>query len=337
MRHSRRQFIGNGVAAAAGLSAAPWLGATGVAAQAGWPGDRPIRIIVPNSPGGPTDIISRIMQPQLQDSLGGTWIVENKGGGGGNIGIGQVARGEPDGTQFLVASSVIAVNPALSGDKPPYDPLNDFTYVAELAVTPNIYTIDAKLGIKTMKDFVVAAKAEPGKFNVSVPPVTTTASLGIELLKLIEGLKVGVVVHTGGGQALQTLFSGAVQVSAGALAPAKPHIDAGTLTPLAIMGDKRWHELPDVPTMMELGYKDYNLDTFIGLFAPPKTPAEIVARTHKSVAAAFAKPDVRATLEKNAFEVTMKGPDGLKARMEREVPMFKDIVSRAGIKLNEKG
>lgn len=335
MTVTRRDVLRRGGTLAAGTAAAPLTLPAG-RARAAWL-DKPVRIVVPNTPGGPSDMLARVLAPLLQDALGGSFIVENKGGGGGNIGIGGVARAEPDGHTLLLATSVIAVNPALYGDKLPYDPLVDFTYVAELATTPNIFTIDARLGISTMKEFVAAAKKEPEKFNIAVPPVTTTAMIGIELLKLIDGLKVGVVVHTGGGQALQSVLSGAVQVSAGALAPALPQIEAGSLKALAIMGDKRWPDLPNCPTMTELGYKDYMLDTFLALFAPAKTPDEIVLKLSKAVKDGFSRPDIRATLIKNAFGPEVKGPDGLKVRMEREVPMFKDIVARAGIKLNDKG
>ena len=335
MTLTRRGLIRGGGSLAAGALAAPFILPTS-RALAAWP-DKPVRIVVPNSPGGPSDMLARVLAPILQDTLGSSFIVENKGGGGGNIGIGTVARAEPDGYNLLLATSVIAVNPALYGDKLPYDPLVDFAYVAELATTPNIFTIDARLGISTMKEFIAAAQKNPEKFNIAVPPVTTTAMVGIELLKLIDGLKVGVVIHTGGGQALQSVLSGAVQVSAGALSPALPQIEAGTLKALAIMGDKRWPELPDCPTMMELGYKDYNLDTFLGLFAPAKTPDEIVLKLDKAIKDGFSRPDIRSTLIKNAFDPEVKGPDGLKARMNREVPMFKDIVARAGIKLNDKG
>ena len=335
MSKSRRSFLRSGGAMTAGALAAPFVGPVSTA-RAAWL-DKPVRIVVPNTPGGPSDMLARVLAPLLQDALGGTFIVENKGGGGGNIGIGSVARAEPDGHTLLLATSVIAVNPALYGDKLPYDPLVDFTYVAELATTPNIFTIDSRLGIGSMQEFIAAAKKDPTKFNIAVPPVTTTAMIGVELLKMVDGLKVGVVVHTGGGQALQSVLSGAVQVSAGALAPALPHIEAGTLKALAIMGDTRWPELPNCPTMTELGYKDYVLDTFLAVFAPANTPRDVIGKLNEAIKTSFARPDIRSTLVKNAFNPEVKGPEGLKARMQREVPLFKDIVARTGIKLNENG
>ncbi len=335
MPQSRRTLLKTGAATAAGLFAVPLIGRV-ERAHAAWP-DRPIRIVVPNSAGGPSDILARILTPVLQEATGGTYFVENKGGGSGNIGIGAVARAEPDGHTLLLCTSVIVVNPALYGDKLPYDPIADFAPIAELSTSPNIIVIDAKLGINTMQEFVAAAKAAPEKFNVAVPPVGTTPQIAIELMKLIDGIKLGVVVHTGGGQAIQSVLSGAVQVSSGGLPPAKAHIEAGTLKPLAVMGEKRLADLPNVPTMLEVGYKDFVLETFLALFAPAKTPGDIVQKLAKASIDGLARPDTRALLAKNGFDVQVKGPEGLKARLAKEIPMFKDIVSRSGIKISDKG
>jgi tripartite-type tricarboxylate transporter receptor subunit TctC len=335
MSTSRRAILKAGAATAMGSVAAPFIGSIG-AAQAAWP-DRPVRIVVPNTPGGPSDILARILSPVLDEALGGTFVIENKGGGGGNIGIGSVARAEPDGNTLLLCTSSIVVNPALYGDKLPYDPVTDFAPVAEIATSPNIIVIDSRLGIGSLKELMAAAKKEPDKFNVAVPPIGTTPQIAVEWLKLLEGVKLGVVVHAGGGQAIQSVLSGAVQVSSGGLPPAKAHMDAGTLRPLAVMGDARRADLPDVPTLVELGYKDFVLDTFLAVFAPSRTPPDIVQRLTKACIDGYSKPEIRARLVKAGFDVAPKGPDGLKARLAKEIPMFKDIVAKAGIKASDKG
>jgi tripartite-type tricarboxylate transporter receptor subunit TctC len=299
-------------------------------AQAAYP-DRPIKIVVANTPGGPSDIIARIMAATMQEAMGATVFVENKGGAGGNIGMGTVARADPDGYTILLSTSAYAVNPGLYQTLP-YDPLKDFTAICELAVTPHVFAVKPDLGVATMKEFVALAKANPDKFNVSTPPIGTTPQLQVEVLKLREGLQgMATVVFTGGGDALKALLSGTVQLSSGTLAPAHPHIKAGSIKGLALTGRTRWHDLPDIPTMQEAGYPDFVFDTYTALMAPAKTPPDIVARLQQVALDILRRPDIRAKLTESGFEVTaMPGKEHM-ARIAKEVPMFADIIARAGI------
>jgi len=316
-------------ALAAGL-AAPALLRAGVAFAA-YP-DRPVRIVVANSPGGPSDIIARIMAAALQDKMSGSFVVENKGGAGGNIGMGYVARAEADGYTLLLATSVFSVNPGLYTTLP-YDPFKDFVAISELAASPNLFAVKTDLGVKGMKEFVALAKANPEKFNVSVPPVGTTPQLEAEVLKIREGLtKMASIVFGGGGEALQALLSGTVQLSSGTIAPALPFIKSGTIKGLAICSEKRWPDLPDVPTMLEQGYKDFVFETYTALLAPAGTPPEIVARLEQEVLAILARPDMQALLAKSGFEIRAKTGKEHMARVTHEVPMFADIIAQAGIK-----
>jgi tripartite-type tricarboxylate transporter receptor subunit TctC len=300
-------------------------------AQAAYP-DRPIKIVVANTPGGPSDIIARIMAATMQEAMGATVFVENKGGAGGNIGMGTVARADPDGYTILLSTSAYAVNPGLYQTLP-YDPFKDFTAICELAVTPHVFAVKPDLGVATMKEFVALAKANPDKFNVSTPPIGTTPQLQVEVLKLREGLQgMATVVFTGGGDALKALLSGTVQLSSGTLAPAHPHIKAGTIKGLALTGRTRWHDLPDIPTMQEAGYPDFVFDTYTALMAPAKTPPDIVAHLQQVALDILRRPDMRAKLTESGFDVTaMPGKEHM-ARIAREVPMFADIIARAGIK-----
>jgi tripartite-type tricarboxylate transporter receptor subunit TctC len=300
-------------------------------AQAVYP-DRPIKIVVANTPGGPSDIIARIMAATMQEAMGATVFVENKGGAGGNIGMGTVARADPDGYTILLSTSAYAVNPGLYQTLP-YDPFKDFTAICELAVTPHVFAVKPDLGVATMKEFVALAKANPDKFNVSTPPIGTTPQLQVEVLKLREGLQgMATVVFTGGGDALKALLSGTVQLSSGTLAPAHPHIKAGTIKGLALTGRTRWHDLPDIPTMQEAGYPDFVFDTYTALMAPAKTPPDIVAHLQQVALDILRRPDMRAKLTESGFDVTaMPGKEHM-ARIAREVPMFADIIARAGIK-----
>ncbi len=327
VRPSRRSVI----AGAGVLMAAPAvLGLS--SAFAAYP-DKAVRIIVANTAGGPSDIMARTIAPLLQETLGASFVVENVGGGAGNIGMGRVARSEPDGYTLLLSTSGYAVNPGLF-ETLPYDPFKDFAPIAELGTSPNVIAVLPSLGVKTMKELVAKAKAEQDKFNIATPPIGTTPQLAAELFKVREGLqKVAVIVHAGGGQALQALLSNSVQINIGVLAPAHPQIKAGTVIGLATTGDKRWHDLPDIPTMVELGYKDFVSETYTALLAPAKTPPDIVAALEKATLTALNRPAVRERLLASGFTVTAKTGKGHMERLEKEVPMFKKIIADAGIKL----
>jgi tripartite-type tricarboxylate transporter receptor subunit TctC len=302
------------------------------AAFAAYP-DRPIRIVVANTPGGPSDIIARIMAAAMQEAIGGaSVIVENKGGGGGNIGMGYVARADADGYTILLSTSAFSVNPGLY-NTPPYDPFKDFVAICELAVSPHVFAVMPDLHVGTMKEFVALAKTDPDKFNVSTPPIGTTPQLQAEVLKLREGLqKMATVPFPGGGDALKALLSGTVQLSSGVLAPAHPQIKAGTIKGLAVTGRTRWHDLPDIPTMVESGYPDFVFDTYTALMAPAKTPPEVVSKLEKVALDILAKPDMRKRLSEAGFEVTARDGKGHMERVAKEVPMFRDIIAQAGIK-----
>jgi Tripartite tricarboxylate transporter family receptor len=219
---TRRRLI---KALATGVAAPTVLRITG--ALAAYP-ERTVRIVVANSPGGPSDIIARIMAAALQEATGTAFIVENRGGGGGNIGMGLVARSEPDGCTILLATSAYAVNPSLF-ETLPYDPVKDFVAIAELATSPNVFAVKPELGVGTIKEFVTIAKQDPDKFNVSTPPIGTTPHLQAELFKARESLgRMATVTHAGGGEALKALLGSTVQLNSGVLAPAHPHIKSGS-------------------------------------------------------------------------------------------------------------
>ena len=181
---SRRRVLKGAAAITAGLAAPTFLKVG--SALAAYP-DRPVKIVVANTPGGPSDIIARFMAAAMTEPLGGSVIVENRGGAGGNIGMGFAARAEPDGYTILLTTSAFAVNPGLYNSLP-YDPFKDFAPICELAVSPHVFAVKPDLGVNTMKEFVALAKKDPSKFNVSAPPIGTTPQLQAEVLKTREGL-----------------------------------------------------------------------------------------------------------------------------------------------------
>ena len=220
-------------------------------ARADYP-ERPITIIVPFAPGGPTDIIARILATALTKSLSAQIVVDNRPGAAGNIGMAAAARAAPDGYTLLLTSTAIAVNAALSKNLP-YDPFNDFAPISELVNAPNILVVRADSGMASIADLVARAKDKPGSFNYSSPGVGTKSHLTGEMLKLRAGIEMVHVPYRGAGPAAAAVLEGTVQVGSVATPSAESLIESGQLKGLAVTGRKRWFSLPDVPTMIESG------------------------------------------------------------------------------------
>jgi tripartite-type tricarboxylate transporter receptor subunit TctC len=326
---SRRRIIKATGMLAAGVAAPSILRVR--SAYAAYP-DRPVKIVVANTPGGPSDIVGRITAAALQQSTGKTFIIENIGGAGGNIGMSNVAHAEPDGYTILLATNAYSVNATLY-NKIPYDPAKDFVGVSELATSPNTFVVKSELPAKTMKEFIALARANPDKFNCATPPIGTTPQIQLEVLKIREKLpKLEDVVFKGGGDAITALLSGTVQLSSGSLPPAAPHIKAGTFRCLAVTGDSRWPDLPNVPTMQEEGYKDFVFATDTVLLAPAKTPPDAVKWLETETLKILGTPEMKEKLYKAGFQVRPKGAAAAWARVTKEVDMFRDIINQAGIK-----
>jgi tripartite-type tricarboxylate transporter receptor subunit TctC len=325
---SRREILRAGRLLTGALAASS-LGSTRAKA-AGYP-ERPIKIIVPFAPGGPTDIMARILSQHLGQALGGTVVVENKPGAGGNIGIGIAAHAEADGYTLLITSSAYVVNPGLYA-KIPYDPYKDFAAVAELGTSPNVILIDPKLGVNSIAELVTRAKTNPNELNYASPGIGTTPHLSGELFKIVAGIEITHVPFSGAGPAIQAILSGTTQVAVAALPPAHPHIESGALKALAVTGAHRWFDLPHVPTMIELGYKDFISDTFQGFLAPAKTMLAIVELLSAKSIEILKTPKIAEQLRKDGFEVLANGPDGMRKRVDDEVPKWRDIITKAGIK-----
>ena len=319
----RRRLLG-GAAAAAGVAVSM------PAAWAAYP-DRLIRILVPQPAAGPTDIIGRIFAHELGEALKASTVVENKTGAGGNVPIGGFARADADGYNLMVVSSVLLVNPAIFVSVP-YDPINDFAPIAELGVAPNCIVADAKLGINTLADLLVAARKEPGKLNYTTPGLGTNPYLAMEVLKINEKVDMVHIPNVGGGPALQATLSGTAQILATSIAPVLPYIQTGQLKPLVILGQKRWPTLPDVPTWTEAGYKGQSFETFQSLLAPAKTPPDILKKLEATTLEILARPAVKERMFKAGFEVTARDTASFRKRIAEEVPMWKEIVAKAGIK-----
>src|SRR6201996_6907434 len=201
---SRRGIVKGCAALAAGLAAPALIGVRSAYADSP---DRPVKFVVANTPGGPSDIVARVVTAALQQATGKTFIVENRGGAGGNIGMEYVARSDPDGYTILLATNAYSVNYGLY-EHLPYDPYKDFVGVSELATSPNTFVVRSELPVKTIKDFIALARSNPEKYNCATPPIGTTSQLQLELLKIREKLpKLEDVVYKGGGDAIEALLA----------------------------------------------------------------------------------------------------------------------------------
>jgi tripartite-type tricarboxylate transporter receptor subunit TctC len=327
----RAAGLATGAAATSGLGI-PLDTALGVrqASAAVYP-DRPIKIIVPFAPAGPTDIMARILGQGLGSALGGNIIVENKPGAGGNIGIGYAAHAEADGYTLLIVSTAYTVNPGLY-TKIPYDPYKDFAPITELGTTPNSILVTPKLGVSSIAELIARAKAKPGELNYASPGAGTTPHLSGEFLKIVGGIEMTHVPFNGAAPAVQALLAGTTQVAVSALPPVLPFAQSGEIKVLAITGASRWPDLPDVPTMVELGYKDFIAETAQFFFAPAKTAPGIVEPLSAKSMEVLKGPAVVEQLRNNGYEITARGPEALRKRIEVEIPKWRDIISKAGIK-----
>jgi len=296
-------------------------------AHAAWP-DRNITIIVPFPPGGPNDLLGRLLAAELGPKLGTSVIVENRAGAVGNIGIASGARAAPDGYTLVVVTGVVLINPSVT--KVAYDPLKDFAPVAYLGAAPNAIITRPASGIASVADLIKKAKADPGKLTFASPGLGSISQIAVELLKLRADIDITHVPFNGAAPSLQAALAGTTDIASVSIAGLINHIKSGALKALAQTGSERWVDLPDVPTMQEAEIPNAVVETSQMILAPAGTPAPIVQRLADETRAILAKPDIKEKMLKAGFLVKYEGPDALHARMVREIPMWKEIVERAG-------
>jgi tripartite-type tricarboxylate transporter receptor subunit TctC len=308
--------------------AAAVLGAAGPAAAQTYP-SHSVRVIVPFAAGGPSDIIARIVADALYPQLGQSLVIDNRAGGGANIGIGLAARAEPDGYTLLITTSAFVINPSLYR-KIPFDPIKDFSPISDLAISPQMLSVMPGY-VNTLAEFIAKAKAAPGQLNYSSPGVGTQAQLTVELLKLRAGIDIVHVPFSGGPPAVQALLSGSVQLTTNAVPTSQKLVEAGTMHALAVSGKARYFVLPEVPTLVESGYPGFVTDTFVGFFAPAGTPQAVIDRLASATRAVLTRQDVIERTRGAGFEITAGGPEVLAKRVVNEVAFNRDIIEKAGI------
>ena len=292
--------------------------------------DRPLRIVVPWGPGGPTDIVARTISPGLSTRFAQPVLVINRPGAGGNIGVLQAARAPADGYTQLAVSTAFVVNPSLYRE-PGYDPFRDFLPVTELGSSPNVILANPESGITSIAQLVERGRRGNNPIDIVNPGPGSTPHLTVELLQQLTGISIENIPYNGAAAAIQALLANTTPVGITALPAAHAHIRAGTLRALAVTGETRWYDLPDVPTMRESGYPEIVSDTFQGMFVPAGTPLAIVQRIVRETLEAMKDPLVLEKLQSAGFEVRARGPEALARRVAREVPMWRDVIARAGI------
>jgi tripartite-type tricarboxylate transporter receptor subunit TctC len=306
---------------AAVLGAAP--------ASAAYP-DKPVKVIVPFAPAGPTDVMARLIAQKLSESLKQQFFVENHPGAGGNLGMMAVARSAPDGYTLLVASSSYTVNPSLYA-KNPYDAFKDFAPITLAAASPNILVINADIPAKSVKELIDLVKANPGKYSIANPGVGTTPQLAAELFKLTNKLDTASVPFGGAGPAIQSVVGGHTPIAFSALPPTAPQVQGGKLRGLAVTSAKRSSTLPDVPTMVEAGFKGQESETMQGIFAPAGTPKDLVDLLNKEIVKVMALPDVKEKCAQLGFDVVANTPAEFAAYIKTDVEKWEKVIKDAKV------
>ena len=299
-------------------------------AQSPYP-TRPVRLVAPFAPGGPVDVVARLLAPKLSDGLGQQFYVENHPGASGNIGTALVAKAPADGHTILVISSTLVVNPSLF-DKLGFDTEKDLAPISLVGVSPQILLVHPSVPATNLKELIAWVKAGPGQHSYAHAGLGTPGYLAGEMLKQAFGLDLVAVAFQGGGPAITSTIGGHTPVLFTSIATAAGHVKQGTVRALAVTSAQRSPALPDVPTLAESGAPDQESDIIAGLLAPGGTPPEIVDRLHREIVKVVAMPDVRARLSALGFEPIGSTPKQFAERIRSEIDKWAKVIRAAGIK-----
>jgi tripartite-type tricarboxylate transporter receptor subunit TctC len=297
-------------------------------AQAG----KPVRLIVPFTPGGSTDILARAIAPRLASALGVNVVVDNKPGAGGSLGAGDAAKAEPDGHTLLMGHiGTLAVNPAIY-PKLAYDPLKSFAPVAWVARVPNVLVVPALSPSRSFKELVERARANPGRLTYSSGGNGSAAHITFEYLKLRAGLFMLHIPYRGTAPSVTDLIAGQVDATFTGAPAVLPHVRGGRLRALAVSSPQRLATLPDVPTVAESGYPGFEADQWYGVMAPAGTPAAVVARLNAEINKALALPEVAQQLAVEGAVPTPATPQAFGDLIRREIPRWAEVVKAGNVK-----
>lgn len=292
---------------------------------------RPLRFIVPFPPGGSTDIYARIIGPRLADALRQQVVIDNRPGAGGALGADLAAKAPPDGYTILMSNTSHSVLPSLHA-KLPYDPLKDFAPVSLVALTHSLLLVNPSLPVKTVKDLIDLAKAQPGKLNYASGTTGASAHFGAELLKLMAGVNIVQVPYKGTAGQLTALIAGEVQMSFVTMPSALPHVTAGRLRVLAIGSPKRSSGLPDVPTVAESGLPGFDIGAWNGILAPAGTPPAIIARLNAEIVKMTHDPVAKGHASSQGAELVSNTPQEFTVYIKAQIARFAQVVKATGMR-----
>jgi tripartite-type tricarboxylate transporter receptor subunit TctC len=301
-----------------------------VFAQAGYP-SKPVRMIVPSSAGGGTDIVSRIIAPELTKRLGQQVVIENRPGAGTMIGIGIAAKSPADGYTILMGLSTLAINSAIY-KKVPYDPRRDFAPITQAISSASIIVVHPSVPVKTLKDLIAFARARPGQLNYASAGTGTYPHMTMELFLSMAKLKMVHIPYKGTGPAMIDMIAGQVATMAATVLTGMPHIRSGRLRPLGITSLQRASAAPEIPTVAEGGLPGYESVQWYGVLAPAGTPRDIVNRLHAEVTGVLKQPEIKARFANDLADTVGNSPDEFNSFIQRELVKWAKVASDAGIR-----
>jgi tripartite-type tricarboxylate transporter receptor subunit TctC len=289
---------------------------------------RPIHLIVPFEPGAGADILARVVGAKLSTALGQQVVVMNRSGASGNIGTQVVAASTPDGYTLLLFNNAQTLNASLSSTLP-FDVEKDFTAISLLATSPILLCGSRKFPAKTIQDVVALAKAKPGKYNYGSAGYGTPLHFAGEMLNAAADIKLVHVPYKGQGGSSQALVAGDIDLAFGTVAGFAPLVDGGLVQPIAAAGAKRMKEMPNLPTIAESGYPDFDVHIWYGLVAPAGTPGAIIQKLHDALSAILTNPEERADIEKKGYDVAPSSPAEMVAFIKTDLARWKGLAKTA--------
>ncbi|MGY8524299.1 tripartite tricarboxylate transporter substrate binding protein [Paracidovorax citrulli] len=298
-------------------------------AQTRYP-ERPIKLVVPYAPGGSADIAARLVADEWAKAMGGTIVIENKGGAGGNIGVDAVAKSSADGYTIGLQTVSLAINPSLFA-RMPYDTQKDLAPIGMVASSQHVLVVNNNLPAKDLKSLLAMLKAEPGKYTYGSAGPGSTFHMAAELFKSVANVPIEHIPYRGGGPALVDTIAGQVNMSFPVLSAAQQHVQAGKLRAIGVTGPKRSALMPDVPTIAEAGLPGYAFETWFMVFAPAGTPQPVIAKLNAALNTALNAPALKARMVREGFDPMPTTPEAARERLVKEMPVWAKLIKEKGI------
>jgi tripartite-type tricarboxylate transporter receptor subunit TctC len=291
---------------------------------------KPIKFIVPFGPGGSGDTLARLIGQHLAERIGQPVVAENRMGAGGNIGADAVAKSEPDGTTLLMGANYLAISPNLY-KRMNYDPMKDLAPVTLVGSIPNVLVVNNSVPARSVAELIALAKSKPNEFAYATPGLGTSTHLATEMFKQQTGTEIRHVPYRANPLAMNDVIGGQIQVFFDFVTTGAPQVRGGMVRGLATTGAKRSHVLPELPTMIEACVPDFEVSTWIAIYARAGTPRATIDRLHADIAAILALPPVKERLATLGYDVAAAGPDTLAALMKSDTERWSAVIQKAGI------